>query len=194
MKYRILLPGLIMLTITACSGPNTVARNVETAASINALAGVPGAGLVGLAASAIDLFSSFGRPKLGKTSEKLMAFVSKTPSIFWGENGEYKWGEYAIWRENDEIKRVKVDQIPLENLNLKAAWSKSVGLIPQGIFSEDNSESQKKSLDAWEKGELVVAEYSGLNGAKVVAVSKNKEPFEIMLPEEWAAKADAKTQ
>jgi len=82
MKYRILLPGLIMLTITACSGPNTVARNVETAASINALAGVPGAGLVGLAASAIDLFSSFGRPKLGKTSEKLMAFVSKTPSIF----------------------------------------------------------------------------------------------------------------
>lgn len=194
MKYRILLPGFMMLTITACSGPNTVARNVETAASLNALAGVPGAGLIGLAASAVDLFSGFGKPKLGKTSEKLSACVSKTPSIFWGENGQYKWGEYAVWRENGETKRVKIDQIPQENLNLKAAWAKAVGLIPQGVFAEGNQDLQARNLDAWKKGETVVVEYAGLNGATVVAVSKNKEPFEIMLPGELAAITDTKSK
>lgn len=194
MKYRILLPGLMMLTITACTGPNTVARNMETAASLNALAGVPGAGFIGLAASAVDLFSGFGKPKVGKTSERLMEIVSRTPGVLKDSNGQYKWLEYAVWRENGETKRVKLDQIPQEKLNYKLAWAKAVGFVPAGVFSQENQDLQARNLDAWEKGETVVAEYVGLNGAKVIAVSKNKEPFEIMLPEEWTAISDTKTK
>lgn len=189
MKSPMVLTGILMtVTLAGCTGPNTVARNVETAASINSLAGVPGAGWVGLAASVADIFSRVGKPKVSGTSERLSALVSKTPSIFWASNGSYKWGEYAIWRENDEVKKIKRDQIPQEKLNYKAAWAKAVGLIPQGIFSEDNRELQARSLEAWGKGEIVAVEYLGLNGAKIVAVSKNNEPFELMLPEEWAEK------
>lgn len=194
MKYRILLPGFMMLTITACSGPNTVARNVETAASLNALAGVPGAGLIGLAASAVDLFSGFGKPKVGKTSERLMEIVSRTPGVLRDTNGQYKWLDYAVWRENGETKRLKLDQIPQEKLNYKLAWVKAVGSVQEGILSQDNQELQARNLEAWEKGDSVVAEYVGPNGAKVVAVSKNKEPFEIMLPEELAAITDTKSK
>lgn len=191
MKSRILLAGGLMVVLAGCTGPNTVARNVETAATINNLAGVPGAGWVGLAASAVDVISRVGKPKVGKTSDRLTALVAKTPSIFWDMNGQYRWGEYAVWREDGETKRIKIDQIPQEKLNYKAAWAQAVGLIPQGIFSKDNPEVQKRNLDAWEKGELVVAEYIGLNGVKIVAISKNNEPFELMLPEEWAEKSKA---
>lgn len=191
MKSRILLAGGLMVVLAGCTGPNTVARNVETAATINNLAGAPGAGWVGLAASAVDVISRVGKPKVGKTSDRLTALVAKTPSIFWDMNGQYRWGEYAVWREDGETKRIKIDQIPQEKLNYKAAWAQAVGLIPQGIFSKDNPEVQKRNLDAWEKGELVVAEYIGLNGVKIVAISKNNEPFELMLPEEWAEKSKA---
>lgn len=189
MKTRDLWAGVMLVVLAGCTGPNTVARNVETAATINSLAGVPGAGLVGLVASAADIFSKIGKPKIGKTSDRLAALIAKTPGIILDSNGQVKWVEYAIWRENGETKRIKVDQIPQEKLNYKAAWAKAVGLIPEGIFSQDNQEVQQRNLDAWEKGELVVAEYPGLNGAKIVAISVNNGPFELMLPEEWAEKA-----
>lgn len=188
MKSRVVIAGAMVAILAGCAGPNTVARNVETAATINSLAGVPGAGLVGLAASAVDIFSNIGKPKVNKTSERLSVLIAKTPVIFWDMNGQYKWGEYAIWRENGETKRIKIDQIPQEKLNYKAAWAKAVGLIPQGIFAQDNQELQQTKLDAWKNGGLVVAEYTGLNNAQIVAVSVNNEPFELMLPEEWAEK------
>lgn len=191
MRYNLVLAGILTVTLAGCSGPNSTARNIETAATINSLAGVPGAGLVGLAASAADVITKSGNPKVGKTSERLSALVAKTPAIFWDSNGHYKWAESYVWRENGETKRIKTDQIPQEMLNYKAGWAKAIGLIPQGIFYEDNPVLQSKNLDALEKGDLVVAEYAGLNGAKIIAVSKNNEPFELMLPEEWSAKNKA---
>lgn len=186
MKCKFVLAGVVTVAIaTGCAGPNTTARNIETAASINSLAGVPGAGWVGLAASAADIILKSGKPKFGTTSKQLSTYIDKTPGIVWEMNGQYRWGEYAIWRENGETVRVRRDQIPQEKLDYKAAWAKAVGLVQQGIFSEDNIELQKTNLDAWEKGEVVAAEYYGLNGKKVIAVSKNREAFEIMLPEEW---------
>lgn len=190
MKIRFYLTGtFLMVAVAGCSGPNSAARNLETAASINSLAGVPFSGAVGLVASAADVISRVGSPKIGKTSDRLDALVAKTPSIFCDSNGNCKWAEYFVWRENGEVKRIKTDQIPREMLNYKAAWAKAVGLIPQGVFSEENHEMQARNLEAWEKGGTVVAEYLGQNGAKIVAVSKNNEPFALMLPEEWADKA-----
>lgn len=192
MKKVVVACAVISFMTCGCSGPNTTAGNISTGATLAALANTPGAGLIGIGASIVDFgiqaFSGIGKPKIGKGSPKLMYDIQRTPGIIgWNEDGSPKWGAMAIWRENDERKTMKLQEIPVEKLDIKLAYTRAVTQLPQEIFSADKG-IQEECSKIWENGGLVVVEYHGTGSGKVIAVSDKNEPFELMLPEEWEAR------
>jgi len=186
----------IFLVVTAacafgCAGPgsNTVAGNVATGATINALGGVPGAGIVGLAASAIEIFSGFGHPTIGKASPKIIKYLNESPTCnLIDENGKLKGG----WASR-KLKDGRV--ITKENASQRAMDYSEAYMIAVSQFVDkqfgDTEEMRQRNLKAWEEGTIVIAEYHGPKDTDIVIVSTNREPAEAMLAEEWAARKTA---
>ncbi len=190
MKSKKLIVCGMVAFLAGCSGPNTVARNVETAATINSLAGVPFSGVVGLTASAIDFFSKVGKPKVGKASPGVMKYLDTAPNsqqiIKSDGSREFKW----LARRKDG-KMITEQTASHQSLDHHVAFYLGSERFQQGDFGDGGAEIQRQNLEAWKRGELVVAEYDGPNGAKVIFVSNNNEPADVMLPEEWAEKSKA---
>jgi hypothetical protein len=182
---------MIMILITlsifcGCAGHNTVAGNVATGAAINAAAGVPGAGAVSLAAMAVDLFMQSGRPKVGKASPGLKEHLRQSPAFNIIErNGEIKSG--WVSRKKEDGSLITKENAPKKSMEYMEAYMRSLGQYVSGNFG-DTPEMQKKNLQAWEEGKMVVAEYHWPSNANLVFVSVGREPAEVMLIEEWAVR------
>jgi len=191
----------LMLTLTiafsvGCAGPgsNTVAGNVATGATINALAGVPGAGLVGLAAMTVDAISNSRRPEIKKWSPEFSKHVLQSPLFSFrckdlnapvckDEDIEVSWRP----RKKDDGSLITSENAPKRSMEYTEAYVKSADHYLHGIFG-DTPEMQQRNLKAWEEGKTVVAEYHRPNNANLVYVSTGREPAEIMLTEEWAVR------
>jgi hypothetical protein len=180
--------GLTLTIIIACSvgcagtGSNTVAGNVATGATINALAGVPGAGIVGLTAMAVDVITTSGRPQVGKLSPALLQQWQQAPLLFIGP-------DKSTWkpRKLEDGRLITEENAPKRSMEYKEAVQRAISKYVDGQFG-DTPEMQQKNLKAWEERKTVVAEYSGPNNANIVFVSTDREPAEVMFSEEWAAR------
>jgi len=169
-----------------CAGQNTAAGNVATGAAINAAAGVPGAGVVGLVAMAADIISHSGQPEVGKSSPEIVKHLNQSPAC----NLLYKNGELkAFWvsRKQEDGSLITTTNAPKRSMEYAEAWSRSLRLYLGGIFG-DTPEMQATNLAAWKEGKTVVAEFHGPNNANLVFVSIGREPAEVMLSEEWVAR------
>lgn len=187
MKSRMVLSGILMtVTLAGCTGPNTVARNVETASSINSLAGVPGAGWVGLAASAVDIFNRIGKPTLDKPSEGIARHLRQSPGMVKLPDKEGKVIPKWVTRKESDGRIVSYETAPKISMAYTEAYSDAVGRYLAGDFGDGGESKVRENLAAWEKGELLVAEYNNPNGAKIIIVSIHNSPGKPMLPEEWA--------
>lgn len=192
----------LMLTLTiassvGCAGPgsNTVAGNVATGATINAVAGVPGAGLVGAAAMAVEALSKPSSPKGGKASPALAKMVQESPTcnLFckqWKERVCKEEELEVFWRsrKKEDGSFVTVENAPKRSMEYTEAFRRATFKYMSGILG-DTPEMQTRNLKAREEGRSVVAEYYRPNNANLVFVSTNKdEVADAMLAEEWAAK------
>lgn len=189
MKSKKLIVCGMVAFLAGCSGPNTVARNVETAASINSLAGVPYAGVVGLAASAVDIFSKVGKPKVAPASPGIRNHIQNSPAMIKLPNKEGK--VVTTWRprKGKDGQMISAETAPKISMEYTEAFMDAVGRFVAGDFGDGDELKKSENLKAWEKGELVVAEYDNPNGAKIIIVSNENRPGEPMLPEEWAEKS-----
>lgn len=91
MNLRFNLVGTFVVTValSGCSGPSSITQNIRTGATMNSLAGVPGAGMVGLAAHAVDLATSVFSSDSGPGSTRGKQFVmSKKLSDSFSNDGE----------------------------------------------------------------------------------------------------------
>lgn len=190
MKSRTLIVGGMVAILAGCSGPNTVARNVETASTINSLAGVPGAGIVGLVASAIDIFSKVGKPTTAPASPGIVKHLRSSPALVKLPNKEGKVIPKWITRKEADGQVVSADTAPKISMEYTEAYVDAVGRFHAGDFGDGGELKIRENLKAWEKGELVVAEYDNPTGAKIIIVSNHNSPGEPMLPEEWAEKSN----
>lgn len=169
-----------------CAGQNTAAGNVATGAAINAAAGVPGAGVVGLIAMAADIISQSGHPEVGKMSPELTKHLSQAPACS-AFRIDGKVVTRCISRKKEDGSLITKDNAPKRSVEYAEAYILVVGQFCDGIFG-DTPEMQAKNLAAWKEGKTVVAEYHGPNNANLVFVSIGREPAEVMLSEEWAAR------
>lgn len=190
-----------MLAITiacsgGCAGPgsNTVAGNVATGATINALAGVPGAGIVGIVAMAADVISQSGQPKINKWSPEFTRHILQSPLCSFRckdrDARTCKDDEFELFwypRKKADGSLITTQNAPKRSMEYMETYVRSAKQYLRGVFG-DTPEMQAKNLKAWEEGKTVVAEYHGPNNANLVYVSVNREPAEIMLAEEWATK------
>ncbi len=190
MKKHLMWCGSItFMMLAGCAGPNSTARNVETAASINSLAGVPGAGWVGLAASAADIFSKVGKPTTGKPSEGILKHMRQSPQLLKLPNKEGKITTRWVTRKDKDGRVISVENSPKESMAYTEAYIDATSRFLGGDFGDGGEAKVRANLEAWEKGGLVVAEYNDPNGTKVIIVSNHNDPGEAMLPTEWAEKA-----
>jgi len=193
----------LVITVTCsfgCAGPgsNTVAGNVATGAAINALAGVPGAGIVGLAAMVVDAATKPSAPKGGKASPELRKMIMESPTcnIFckhWKERPCKPEELEVFWvtRKEEGGRVVSKETAPRRSMEYTEAFRRATYKYMAGILG-DTPEMQAKNQKAREEGRLVVAAYSGPNNTNLVFVSRNKdEVADAMLAEEWAARKDA---
>jgi hypothetical protein len=108
--------------------------------------------------------------------------------------------------ENGEKKKVLVKDIPRNILNQKSALERAMISITMGYLADEDANLLNHNLEIWKNGGLLVIEYHGYyhtfrheaetanalrkgpEGGMVIAVSDKNEPFEIMLPDEWAAR------
>lgn len=169
-----------------CAGQNTAAGNVATGATINAVAGVPGAGIVGLVATAADIISQSGHPEVGKMSPEFSKHFLQAPAcISYRKDGK----NVMHWksRKKEDGSLITKDNAPKRSMEYAETFILSAGQFCDGIFG-DTPEMQAKNLAAWKEGKTVVAEFHGPNNANIAFVSVNREPAEVMLSEEWAAR------
>lgn len=169
-----------------CAGHNTAAGNVATGAAINAAAGVPGAGVVGLVAMAADIISQSGHPEVGKMSPELTKHLSQAPACS-AFRIDGKVVTRCISRKKEDGSLITKDNAPKRSVEYAEAYILVVGQFCDGIFG-DTPEMQATNLAAWKEGKTVVAEFHGPNNANLVFVSIGREPAEVMLSEEWVAR------
>lgn len=191
--------------LLGCAGPgsNTVAGNVATGATINALAGVPGAGLVTAAAMAVEALVK-PRSNKGRVSPELVKLVEESPGIELvcknkkelvcrDEELEVVWRT----RKKKDGRLVTAENAPKRSLEYTESLARAARKYWAGILG-DTPEMQAKNLKAREEGQTVVAEYRGPNNVSIVYVSVNNGPVDVMTGEEWAAQkaadAPAKTE
>jgi hypothetical protein len=213
---RILISSAAILFcfISGCSGVRQTVQDTQTATIIASAGGVPGAGMVGIAADAVDLgirlanfFRDINKPKVKKISPKLNEIFSKIYiANEYDENRQFvRRSDYATVWENGEKKKVLVKDIPRNLLNQKSALERAMISITMGYLADEDANLLNHNLEIWKNGGLLVIEYHGYyhtfrheaetakalrkgpEGATVIAVSDKNEPFEIMLPEEWEA-------
>lgn len=190
MKSRMSLTGILMtVALVGCTGPNKVARNVETAASINSLAGVPGAGLIGLAASAVDIFSKVGKPTTAPASQGLRKHFQSSPGLVKLPDKEGKLVAKWVPRKVSDGRMVSAETAPQISMQYTEAYTDAIRRFLGGDLGDGGESKIRENIIAWEKGGLVVAEYDNPNGAKIIIVSNHNSPGEPMLPEEWSEKA-----
>lgn len=189
MRYNLVLAGILTVTLAGCSGPNSTARNIETATSINSLAGVPGAGLVGLTASAIDIYSKAGNPGMDKPSEGIGYHMRQAPGLVKLPDKDGRVVSKWITRNEPEGRIVSSETAPKISMAYTEAYHDAIKRYLAGDFGDGGEDKVRDNLQAWAKGELVVAEYNNPNGAKIIIVSNHNNPGKAMLPEEWAEKA-----
>lgn len=180
-----------------CAGPgsNTVAGNVATGATINALAGVPGAGLVGAAAMAVEALVK-PRSNKGRVSPELVKLVEEAPGIELvckNKKAVCKDEEWeVVWRsrKKKDGSLVTVENAPKRSLEYTESLKRAARKYWAGILG-DTPEMHAKNLEARKEGKTVVAEYRGPNNVSVVFLSVNNGPVDIMTGEEWAARKAA---
>jgi hypothetical protein len=175
---------------SGCSGPNTgiTAKNIETAAAIDS-AFVPGAAIIGAPPAVVDVvkyFAKMVKPTLTKLSPNLDEILKKSPRLVMDETYTkvVKWLPSAYIDGGKRI-RVTFDTAPQINLDYQIVHTVAGHRFRSGDFGDGGPDVVKKNLEAWHDGKLVVSEYNGPNGVKVVVVSDNNKPAEMMLPEEW---------
>jgi hypothetical protein len=191
--------GIMMAFTISCSvgcagpGSNTVPGNVATGATINALAGVPGAGLVAAAAIAVEALTK-PRSNKGGVSPELVKLVEEAPSfnlacknskelVCKDEELEVVWRS----RKRKDGSLVTVESAPKRSLEYTESLGRAARKYWAGILG-DTPEMQAKNLKAREEGTTVVAEYHGPNNANIVYESVNNGPVYVMTGEEWAAR------
>ncbi len=191
--------GIMMALIISCSvgcagpGSNTVSGNVATGATINALAGVPGAGLVAATAMAVEALMK-PRSNKGGVSPELVKLVEEAPSINLicknakelvckDEELEVVWKS----RKKKDGSVVTVENAPKRSLEYTESLGRAARKYWAGILG-DSPEMQAKNLKARAEGKTVVAEYHGPNNADIVYESINNGPVYVMTGEEWAAR------
>jgi len=184
----------ISLIVSGCANTSNMAGNVATGAGIDAMAGVPYAGVIGLAATAVEIISKIGKPKVGEPSAKLKEIIMNSPWPILDESKTKVVGWKTDSRFDPVQKKVvnmTVENSPPTNLGYKAAYMIAMNRYVKGDFGDGGEDAVKKNLDAWRDGKLVEAEYAGPNGAKVVIVSDKNEPGEVMTYEEWMTRKNA---
>lgn len=191
----------IMLTLTitmsfGCAGPgrNTTAGNVATGATINALAGVPGAGLVGAAAMMVEAMTNPSSSNRGTVSPELEKMVEEAPRCTlvckYSKERVCQVEELeVIWksRKKKDGSFATVENAPKRALEYTEALTRAAKKYWAGILG-DTPEMQAANLKARAEGKTVVAEYGGPNGASIVYVSVDNSPVEVMTGEEWTAR------
>lgn len=184
-----------------CAGPgsNTVAGNVATGATINALAGVPGAGLVGAVAMIVDAATKPGPRKAAKVkiSPELLQMFEESPTCntfckHWKERRCADAELEVFWRsrKKKDGSLITVDNAPKRSMEYTEAAMKAANKYLAGIFG-DTPEEHTKNLKAKAEGKMFVAVYHSPNNANIIYVSKNNGPADIMTAEEWAARKAA---
>jgi len=177
-----------VIFIFGCSGANknVNADSVSKVAAVDALAGVPYAGYVSLAATAVDILSRTGKPSPKKISPKLLEILKHTacPVVDKTCTKVVKW-HVGLYKENGKVVRVPLEKSPQMNLDYAITHQIATCRYRAGDFGDGGPEVSKRNLEAWRDGKLLVAEYNGPNGVKLIAVSNHNEDGEMMLPEEW---------
>ena len=189
--------GASVSLIFGCAGHNMTAGNVATATAIDAAGGVPYAGVISLTATAVDIFANTGKPKWRNTSPGFSKKLKGAPFVMQMDSGYSKVIKWfpRRYKDGDKIVVVPVESTPQEQLDYAIVRYIAANRFQSGDFGDGGPEAVQKNLEAWRDGKLVVAEYKGPNGVKVLAVSDKNEPAELMLPEEWTTRnADAKKQ
>lgn len=185
---------VILLLESGCANTSKVAGNVATGAGIDAMAGVPYAGAIGLAATAVEVFSKIGKPEIGKKSPRIEEIIRNSPRPVLDETRRkvVSWKtEVYVDKTSKQVVKKTLENSPPENLGYKAAYAMAIYRYVNGDFGDGEGDAVKRNLEAWRDEKLVVAEYTGPNGAKVVIVSDKNEPGEVMTGEEWVARKNA---
>lgn len=185
---------MLAFLMSGCANTSKTAGNIATGAGIDAMAGVPYAGAIGLAATAVEIFSKIGKPKIGNRTSKITEIVRSTPRPILDETNS----KVITWKPEVYFDKVKnhVVKITLENatqtnLDYKVAYAIATKRFVLGDFGNGGQDTAKKNMDAWKDGKLVEVEYTGPNGVKVVIVSDKNDPGEVMTYEEWMARKNA---
>ena len=183
---KTLIGGVVVLgSMVGCaSDPGSTARNVSTGATINAVAGTPGAGIVGLAAMAVELFSGIGRPEVKQVSQELSDLIATSPN-YRNENGKTQW----LPRKGKDGKIYTIENSTERSRRHFALFASAIERFGNCDFG-DTPETKEKNLLAWKNEKQVVAEYAE-GDAKIVIVSEGGEPGEAMTGEEWTARLQA---
>ncbi len=184
---KMVICGLFLAgLVSGCaSGPTSTARNVETGAFINSVAGTPGAGVVGLAAMAVDIVSRTGKPEVGSSSPELKRHLFSSPRYI-AKDGKEEWAP----RKGQGGVIHTVDNTPQESRDYAALYTHATSMFKNGEFGDTETERHKNLL-AWENRQTVVAEYTGRGNAKIVIISEARKPGEAMTGDEWAARLQA---
>lgn len=182
---KLLVPILLCacLSFLGCANHNTAAGNVATGAAINSVAGVPGAGVISLLATAVELISQYGRPSVGSASPQLSHHIKQSPGFVLKEDGTPHW----IPRKEKGGHTITADNAPQRSKDYAVDYIIAVQKFCDAQFG-DTPEMQQKNLKAWKDGKAVVAEYHGSHKTDLVIVSVNREPAEAMTAEEWVAR------
>ncbi|ABL01362.1 hypothetical protein [Pelobacter propionicus] len=178
LKKFIAYSALVAL-VSGCAGNTTRYQDARTVSSINSLAGVPYAGYLGVAAMAADVVSKVGKPKTGVISPGIMNHLLSSPMYL------EKW----IPRKKNGVL-LTVENTPQISRDYTETYAKTVPRLIGGDFGDGGEVVVKKNIEAWRDGKRVVAEYHGPNGVKVICVSDNNKPFNIMTREEWENQKD----
>jgi hypothetical protein len=178
---------LSFLALCGCSGPSrNSADSLAKAAALDAYAGVPYAGAISLGAAAVDILTRTGKPRLTKLSPGLSKILRKAPRLVMDESFTriVKWLPSA-YVEGGRRFRVTFEETPQKILDYQLLHTVAGNRYRSGDFGDGGKDAVRKNREAWLCGKRVVAEYSGPNGLKVIVVSDNNMPGEMMLPEEW---------
>lgn len=93
MKFMQIFVMIVAISVTGCAGRNSTTGNVSTALMLDSLAGVPGVGLIGAAASIVDLGatvinSSFSGISKEESSGGKQFVMSERLSTEFGNDGD----------------------------------------------------------------------------------------------------------
>lgn len=193
MKTRLLAISCIAVIVCGCASGGPTSESMVATGGAMGVAGAAGGsvvGGVGLVARGTDWIMSFGKPRIGKLSPGVMEINNNSPRPVFNQGGKVVRWEMQRVKKDGVITEYRQEDVTEKRLDEKAFVVTVRDRFLTGDFGEDNDIERQQNMDAWRDGGLLVATYKGKDGFTLVAVSRDREPAELMLLEEWTARKD----